>query len=344
MNRRTGTEPLVCEPLPEAPWPVAARGLLTKREQSLYRILLSLYPEHKIFVQVALSQLIDVERSHPERNSIRARYKQLVADFVLCRPDLAVVAVIELDDRTHAWPKRKAADARKNKALADAGIRLVRIPAGRLPAEEILRALIDADAVTEDSLQEETVLSLAEPVENYPAEGSNRWRDDSSAELSELKRIALKAIVVGILFVGGWLIFSQVLPTAIEHALHPLAAKQVRASSARQHSLPVTSPLTPTVPAVSQPSAEALAEKRRRDQVLEAAAEQKQKQLAWAAYYSAPASCEHSADWSAQVECGNRYMRAKKLFEQRWVAEHPTAQETGAGVVLDNGSVGGLRK
>jgi very-short-patch-repair endonuclease len=339
MNRWVGRKRLVCEPLPEAPWPVAARGLLTKREQSLYRILLNLYPEHKIFVQVALSQLIDVERNHPERHSIRARYKQLVADFVLCRPDLAVVAVIELDDRTHAWPKRKAADARKNKALADAGIRLVRIPAGRLPAEDTLRALIDADAVARDGPQEETVLSLAERVETFSAESANRWRDDSSAETRELKRIALKAIAVGILFVGGWIIFSQVLPIAIEQAFQPLATRPVRASPARQQSLPVKLPQLPTVPVISPPSADALAEKKR-DQMLAAAAEQKQKQLAWAAYYSAPASCEHPADWSGQVECGNQYMRAKKLFDQHWAAEHPSSQGSGAEVVLNNGSVG----
>jgi hypothetical protein len=44
---------------------------------------------------------------------------------------------------------------------------------------------------------------------------------------------------------------------------------------------------------------------------------QKKKDQAWAAFYSAPASCEHPIDWNAQVECGNQYMRAKKVFEQR---------------------------
>jgi hypothetical protein len=57
--------------------------------------LLNLYPDHKIFVQVALSQLIDVPEDHPGRQSIRNRFSQLVADFVLCRSDLSVIAVIE---------------------------------------------------------------------------------------------------------------------------------------------------------------------------------------------------------------------------------------------------------
>ena len=93
MNRKARAESFFGEPLPDAPWPVEARNLLTDRELSLYQSLLSLYPEHKIFVQVALSQLIDVDRNHPERKAIRARYKQLVADFVLCRLDLSIVAV-----------------------------------------------------------------------------------------------------------------------------------------------------------------------------------------------------------------------------------------------------------
>jgi Protein of unknown function (DUF2726) len=145
MNQSQGSNPLVTEPLPDAPWPVAARNLLSAREQSLYQRLLSLYPKHQVFVQVALSQLIDVDRNYPESESIRARYKQLVADFVLCRADLSVVAVIELDDRSHERRDRQDADARKTKALVDAGLRLVRIPAGELPSEEELREIIDAD-------------------------------------------------------------------------------------------------------------------------------------------------------------------------------------------------------
>jgi hypothetical protein len=130
VNRTGEAELHVGERLPDAQWPVAARNLLTGRERSLYERLLALYLEHKIFVQVALSQLIDVPEAHPQRPWIRRRFSQLVADFVLCRPNLSIMAVIELDDHSHERPDRGAADARKNKALADAGPTLVRIPAG----------------------------------------------------------------------------------------------------------------------------------------------------------------------------------------------------------------------
>jgi hypothetical protein len=86
-----------------------------------------------------------------------------------------------------------------------------------------------------------------------------------------------------------------------------------------------------------------LAEKRRAE--LQAAADvQRQKDHAWLAYYLAPASCEHPVDWKAQVECGNQYMRAKREFEKQWVMEHGAEQAIGAAIVLDNGSIGGVRK
>jgi hypothetical protein len=254
--------------------------------------------------------------------SLYERYKQLVADFVLCRSDLSVVAVIELDDRTHAWPKRKAADARKNKALADARIRLVRIPAGRLPSPDTLRALVDAGAV-EEGAREEAVLSLVQTVDIYDEASMHAWRDRSAEESRELKRIVLRAICVAVLLLGGWFTFSQLLPAAIKQAFQPLASTPVRrTSSARQPSLQVISPRIPAPPLVSQPGAEESAIQKQ--PTLQAAnALQKKKDHAWAAFYSPPASCEHPADWSAQVECGNQYMRAKKRFEEQWMAEHP---------------------
>jgi Protein of unknown function (DUF2726) len=314
LNRSAGN------PLPDEPWPVSARSLLSRRENKLYQTLVALYPDHRLLVQVALSQLINTDRNHPQSESIRARYKQLVADFVLCRSDLSVVAVIELDDRTHAWPKRKAADARKNKALADARIRLVRIPAGRLPSPDTLRALVDAGAV-EEGAREDIVLSLVQTVNIYDEDSMHAWRDDSSEESREVKRVVLRAIAVAILLFGGWFIFSQVLPAAIKQAFQPLAAPRVRAAS-KPKSVVVMPARIPASPVVAGPTVAELAAQRQQSfQVANAL--QKKTDQAWAAFYTPPASCEHPDDWKAQVECGNQYMRAKKVFEQRWGAEHP---------------------
>jgi hypothetical protein len=326
------------KPLPDEPWPLSARNLLSRREKKLYQTLVALYPDHRLLVQVALSQLITIDRNHPQSESIRARYKQLVADFVLCRSDLSVVVVIELDDRTHAWPKRKAADARKNKALADARIRLVRIPAGRLPSPDTLRALVDAGAV-EQGTREETVLSLMQTVDTYDEPSMHAWREDSSEESREVKRVVLRAIAVAVLLLGGWFIFSQVLPAARKQAFQPFAIPRVRTASTLPKSVAVMPARIPASPVVAGPTAAELATQKQ--QSFQAAnALQKKKDLAWAAFYTPPSSCEHPADWKAQVECGNQYMRAKKVFEQRWAA----SQDGVAEVVLGNSSVRGSHR
>jgi hypothetical protein len=342
LNRRAGAEPFVSERLPDAPWPVAARNLLTDRETSLYQRLLSLYPDHKIFVQVALSQLIDVDRSHPERESIRARYKQLVADFVVCRSDLSVITVIELDDRSHARPRRQRADARKNKALADAGIRLVRVPAGALPSEDILRELVDEHGAGNVS-HEESVLRLTETVDTYSVNAPLRaQRNDARAESRTTASMAL-TMLLGILLIGGWFIYSQLVPFVFQRGSQPLAVRHVLAPAVQPSlAAAVTPARISTTPIVVGPSAETLAEEKRA-RLQAAAALQARKDHAWATFYSAPTSCEHPVDWKSQVECGNQFMRAKKRFEAQWVAGHASDQTTGAAVVLDNGLVGGPR-
>jgi len=339
VNWRTGAKPLVGDSLANDPWPVAAKDLLTERERSLYQSLSDLYPDHKLFVQVALSQLIDVPEDHPERPSIRNQFSQLVADFVLCRSNLSVIAVIELDDRSHERPDRQRADARKNKALADAGIRLVRIPAGQLPTLEKLRALVDADRPCHDRTDIPT-LHASEPELRLVEEADDPFllasTDHSESGSRVFKTITRKIILGGVLVVGGWFVYSQFIPFAMQRAFQPLAITHAPAASAPKSRI-VTSTRSPMASVVVGPTTEESAQMRQA-QSQAAKAMQQKKDQAWAAFYTAPASCEHPADWGAQVECGNRYMRAKKVFEQRWAAEHPSISGNGAEVVPDGSS------
>ena len=340
MNRSEGSKPLFSEPLPDAPWPVAARNLLSPREQSLYQRLLSLYPKHQVFVQVALSQLIDVDRNYPESESIRARYKQLVADFVLCRADLSVVAVIELDDRSHERRTRQDADARKTKALVDAGLRLVRIPAGTLPSEEELRDIIDADRPSGEHserpkmhrfLPVEPELRLADDWVAAPMDTPGM--DHEPAALGAVRVAVLKMILAGVVLVGGWFVYTQFLPVVLQWAFKPPVVRHAPTSATPPRSASSLAPMRiASVPVVTGTQTE-LSEKHRLE--LQAAGLQRQKDHAWLAYYSAPASCEHPVDWKAQVECGNQYMRAKKEFEQQWLAEHASGKPSEATTVLD---------
>ena len=114
---------------------------LTRREQILHRRLAHLYPNHVIFTHVALSQFIDVIARGPERHSKQSRFDQYIADFVLCRRDLSIVAVIELDDATDPPLNCREADAYE-KAVESAGLRLVRIGAGPLPSQAELQQIL----------------------------------------------------------------------------------------------------------------------------------------------------------------------------------------------------------
>src|ERR1700688_1097552 len=68
--------------------PVTAKPLLSKPEQLLYGRLVRAFPGHIILAQVALSQLLVVRRDAAgSTQSISNRFRQLVADFVVCAPD-----------------------------------------------------------------------------------------------------------------------------------------------------------------------------------------------------------------------------------------------------------------
>lgn len=109
------------------PWPYQPRHILTDREQVLYHRLREALPDCLIFCQVQLSQIIMVKHRAEHRHTWLNKIIQKSADFVVCQADTSVLAVIELDDRSHNNPKQAARDADKSRALKDAGVRLIRV-------------------------------------------------------------------------------------------------------------------------------------------------------------------------------------------------------------------------
>lgn len=93
--------------LGNGPWPFYAKKPLSVPEQVLYFRLVKAFPEHIVLAS-------------------------------------SIVAVVELDDASHRREARKEADAKKNKALANAGIRVLRWEAKSLPDEIALRAGVGA--------------------------------------------------------------------------------------------------------------------------------------------------------------------------------------------------------
>jgi very-short-patch-repair endonuclease len=130
--------------------PVTAKPLLSRPEQLLYGRLVRAFPGHVILAQVALSQLLVVARAdvNGSAHSIANRFRQLVADFVVCAPDFTAVAVIELDDRSHHRTVQRERDKRKDQFLQAAGIKVIRIAVADIPNEAALKALVAVMPIT----------------------------------------------------------------------------------------------------------------------------------------------------------------------------------------------------
>jgi hypothetical protein len=126
----------------DIPFSLFNRPSLTGRRQILYRRLAVMYPKHVIFTQVALSQLTDIIPGAPEYLSLGTHLKGRVADFVLCRRDFSIVAVIELDDGNRAARPVEGAEALGSEAANSAAPRLVRIGPSPIPSQSQLQQML----------------------------------------------------------------------------------------------------------------------------------------------------------------------------------------------------------
>jgi hypothetical protein len=126
-------------------WPYQAKSILTEREQVLFHRLREAVPHFIVLAQVPLSQVIVVRPGTANRQAWLNKIIQKSVDFVVCRPDLSVVAVIELDDRSHLNAKQAARDADKTRALKDADVWLLRLP--DIPSIEDLSKLLGQDSI-----------------------------------------------------------------------------------------------------------------------------------------------------------------------------------------------------
>jgi hypothetical protein len=122
-------------------WAVKARPPVSPVEQQLFRRLIDVFPQCIVLSQVAISQLVSVTPG-PGRQVAFNKISRLVADFVLCTVNFAVVYIIELDDSSHAAAHRQNADRNKSEALAAAGYTLVRFQASKLPTSAELQAAL----------------------------------------------------------------------------------------------------------------------------------------------------------------------------------------------------------
>ncbi len=116
------------------------RRILSANETEFFYRLCRSLPKYHVFAQVSFSALITVDGrlSERQRFDVRRRFGWKYADFVVCqRGSLYVLAVIELDDRTH----QASADRQRDATLAAAGYRIIRFQSKHKPTEEQIAGL-----------------------------------------------------------------------------------------------------------------------------------------------------------------------------------------------------------
>lgn len=112
---------------------------MTDNEAEFFGRLVVALPEHYVFPQVAMTALIQAASiSQKKAHGDRLRIAQQRVDYVICDRRCAVVAVVELDDRTHSPDRDKLRDAR----LEQGGIRTIRFQSKAKPNTDALRAAI----------------------------------------------------------------------------------------------------------------------------------------------------------------------------------------------------------
>ena len=108
-------------------------ALFTKSERSFVGLLdQAIGDEYRIFGKVRVADVLAPQKGMSRKNW-RIEFNKISAkhfDYVLCnKSDLSVVAVIELDDKSHNSKRSKARDSFLEKACSSADLTLIRFPA-----------------------------------------------------------------------------------------------------------------------------------------------------------------------------------------------------------------------
>ncbi|MEX2551956.1 MAG: DUF2726 domain-containing protein, partial [Actinomycetota bacterium] len=105
-------------------------ALFTDAERSFLGVLeLALAENLRVFGKVRVGDLLQPAVPAAGRQAAFNKVSSKHVDFVLCSPqDFRLVAVIELDDKSHSEPKRQSRDAFLDRAFQQAGLPIFRFP------------------------------------------------------------------------------------------------------------------------------------------------------------------------------------------------------------------------
>jgi len=89
-----------------------AKKLMTDNEVEFFGRLIQALPGYYVFPQVAMGALIQPNRDkdHEDFWKIRGTVSQKITDFLVCDKTMKVIAIVELDDKTHDANKDRMRD------------------------------------------------------------------------------------------------------------------------------------------------------------------------------------------------------------------------------------------
>jgi hypothetical protein len=110
-----------------------AKTLMTDNEFEFFNRLIKALPQYYIFPQVSLGAILEGDSSdYKERNRIRLTFAQKMADYVIYDQNKKIVAIIELDDKTH----NKEKDDKRDVMTSAAGYKTIRFESKKKPTIE----------------------------------------------------------------------------------------------------------------------------------------------------------------------------------------------------------------
>jgi very-short-patch-repair endonuclease len=124
------------------PWlaRIQRKPMMSANEKEFFQRLQRALPKHHVFPQVSFAALLtdDGKLTRQKRWAVRSRFNRKIADFVVCdRESFDVMALVELDDRTHS----RAADSRRDELTKAAGYHTFRFQSKQKPTEGEIAAL-----------------------------------------------------------------------------------------------------------------------------------------------------------------------------------------------------------
>lgn len=131
---------------PEQPRYASRRSLLTRAELAFFRVLEDSLRETGWFLAIKprLADLVQVDSNEEFWKAFRQISQKHVDFAILDRQQMRILAVVELDDRTHREAHRRHRDAFVDQVLSEAGIPIIHQPWQRDYHPEDLRKAVDA--------------------------------------------------------------------------------------------------------------------------------------------------------------------------------------------------------